>query len=372
MSRHEVETILSMAAAAAACALPGVLLVLRRLVLVADAISHVLLLGIVLAYLIVRDASSIWLLVGAAASGLLTVALVEALQRARHIREDAAIGLVFPALFSIGVILASMNLRNVHLDVDRVLFGSAELIPLDRITRLGFDLPRALVTLGTLFVLQSALLVALYKEVKLSVFDAGLAAAFGFMPVVLHYGLMACVSLTTVAAFDAVGPVLVLAFFAVPPAAARLLTDRMGMLFLLSCMIAIVAAAAGTWLAFQLETTIAGTAATLLGIIFAAVLCVAPERGLIWQAWRRVRQRRSLHLTMLLIHLQTHEGTANEEHEAGVEELPQHLAWTDSNVHALAARAEALGLIERHESIWKLTPEGRKRAIDALIRPTLK
>ena len=120
---YQFEVILVLASVGAACAVPGVFLVLRRVALVADAISHVLLFGIVLAYFVTRDLASPWLFFGATASGVLTVALVELLRRSDRVAEDAAIGLVFPALFAIGTLLASMFLRSTHLDVDSVLMG---------------------------------------------------------------------------------------------------------------------------------------------------------------------------------------------------------------------------------------------------------
>src|SRR5438876_4753453 len=123
---YEFEITLVLIVVAAGCALPGSFLVLRRMSLVSDAISHVLLFGIVLAYFATRDAESPWLLVGAAATGVLTVALVELLQRTKLVQSDAAIGLVFPALFALGVLLASMFLRNTHLDIDRVLLGQPD------------------------------------------------------------------------------------------------------------------------------------------------------------------------------------------------------------------------------------------------------
>ena len=210
---------------AAACALPGVFLVLRRMAMMADAISHTVLLGIVLAFFVVADLQSPWLMLGAAAVGVLTVSLVELLNRTRLVKQDAAIGLVFPALFSLAVILISRFARGVHLDVDAVLLGELAFAPFDRIEILGLDLPHALVTMGVILVLNAGLIALFYKELKLSTFDAGLAATLGFAPGLLHYGLMALVSVTAVGAFDAVGAMLVVALM-VTPAAAGLPADR--------------------------------------------------------------------------------------------------------------------------------------------------
>lgn len=368
MKAWEFQTMLTMMAVAAMCALPGTLLVLRRMVMIGDAISHVLLCGIVLAYFIVRDFSSPWLMIGAALSGVATVAIVELLQKTHRVKEDAAIGLVFPALFSVGTILASLYLKNTHLDVDRVLLGNAINVTLDKVD-IGIRVPRALVTASILLTVNACLIVMLSKEVKLSIFDAGLAATLGFAPAALHYGIMTSVSLTTVVAFDAVGPVLVLAFFAIPTATARLLTDRFAVLFALSLVIGMAAAVVGSVISFRFNTTIAATAAAVLGLAFVAVFFFAPRNGVIAQARRRIVQRRSFHETMLLIHLLTHEGTSAEIDEASEASLPMHLAWTETDVTALARRSEAEGFIRSESSVWKLTETGRARAQEALHRP---
>ena len=231
---------------AAACALPGVFLVLRSMSMMADAISHTVLLGIVLAFFVVADLQSPWLLLGAAAVGVLTVSLVELLNRTQLVKQDAAIGLVFPALFSLAVILISRFARGVHLDVDAVLLGELAFAPFDRIELFGLDLPHALVTMGVILALNAGLIALFYKELKLSTFDAGLAATLGFAPGLLHYGLMAMVSVTAVGAFDAVGAVLVVALMVTPAAAAYLLTDDLRKMLVLSVLIAVASALGGT------------------------------------------------------------------------------------------------------------------------------
>jgi manganese/zinc/iron transport system permease protein len=365
---YQLETLLVMAAVAAACAVPGVFLVLRRLAMTGDAIGHVLLLGIVLAYFAVRDLSSPWLLAGAAASGVATVALVELLQRSKLLKQDAALGLVFPALFSLGVILATMFLRNTHLDGDAVLLGSAELAWLDRITFGGLDVPRALVVMSGLFLANALAAGVFFKELKLGTFDPALAATLGFAPAVVHYALMTAVSLTTVAAFDAVGPVLVVAFLVVPAATATLFTNRLGVLIPLSVGIGVAAAVGGTGLAMLpgVDTNIAGTAASFLGVVFGLAWLVAPDRGLIAQAARRWRQRRAFHEAMLAIHLLQHEGTAAEADESREAGLHRHFRWGPHEIAAVVRRAEHNGLVTRAGELLRLTDLGRARARDVL------
>lgn len=208
----EVEIQWIAAVVAAACALPGVFLVLRRMALMSDAISHAILLGIVLAFFATGDIGSPLLIVAAAATGVLTVSLVELIGRTGRVGKDAAIGIVFPALFSAGVILISRYAGNVHLDVDAVLLGELAFAPFERWTVGGRDLgPRILYVMGAILALNAAFLAVFYKELKLSTFDAALAGALGFAPGALHYAFMTLVSVTAVGAFDAVGSILVVA-----------------------------------------------------------------------------------------------------------------------------------------------------------------
>lgn len=361
----ELEIILVLVAVAAACALPGAFLVLRRMALVSDAIGHVLLLGIVLAYFATNDADSPWLLFGAAAIGVVTVALVELLQKTKLVKEDAAIGLVFPALFAGGVLLASLYLRQTHLDVDRVLLGYPEYAREARWEIAGTPVKPLWVMLGVL-ALNALLVAVFYKELKLTTFDPALAASLGFRPGLMHYGLMADVSLTAVAAFDAVGPVLVVGFFVIPAAAALLLTDRLSVLLALAAAIGTLGAAAGTRVAIRLDTNIAGTVAATLGTLFALALLFAPHRGVLAQIATRRQQVRRLHETMLVVHLLQHEGTAVEAEESRIAGLHEHLHWHPGRVADVLSRAERNGLAIRAGDFLKLTDAGRAQAREVL------
>jgi manganese/zinc/iron transport system permease protein len=362
---YAFEITLVLIVVAAACALPGAFLVLRRMSLVSDAISHVLLFGIVLAYFATQNADSPWLLVGAAAVGVLTVALVELLQRTRLIKEDAAIGLVFPALFAAGVLLASLYLRQTHLDVDRVLLGQPEYARQARWEVAGTPIKPLWVMIGVL-ALNALLVVIFSKELKLTTFDPALAASLGFRPALMHYGLMTVVSLTAVAAFDAVGPVLVVGFFVIPAAAAFLLTDRLAVMVGLAVVIGAIGAAIGTQVALQLDSNIAGTVAVMLGALFGLALTLAPHRGLVAQAAQRWNQIRAFRQTMLTIHLLQHEGTPAEADESRLDGLHRHLHWPARQVGTVVSRAERNGLVRKVGDLLKLTEAGRDRAREVL------
>jgi manganese/zinc/iron transport system permease protein len=346
---------------AASCAIPGVFLVLRRMSLVSDAIGHVLLLGIVLAYFATRDIDSPWLLVGAAATGLVTVALVELLQRTKLVQADAAIGLVFPALFALGVLLVSLYTRNVHLDVDAVLVGKPELAGIPRWQVLGLSVS-PLWVLAVVLAGNIALCALLYKELQLSTFDPGLAATLGFWPALIHYGLMCVVSITAVAAFDAVGPVLVVGFFVVPAAAAFLLTDRLAVMIVLAVVIGCLGAVAGGMLADRFDAYPAGAVAAVLGLLFAVAFLFAPQRGQLSIMLRRRRHRLAFEETMLAVHLYQHEGTAAESDEAAIDSLHTHLGWAAARSSRVVQRAIEHQLVAQSGGLLQLTAAGRDRA----------
>ncbi|PID81014.1 zinc ABC transporter permease [bacterium DOLJORAL78_65_58] len=368
MSPAQQEILVIAVLTAASCALPGVFLVLRRLAMVSDAISHAILPGIVVAYFLTRDLSSPWLVVGAAATGVLTVALVEGLTRTRRLKEDAAMGIVFPALFSLGVLLITRHAGNVHLDVDSVLLGELAYAPFNRAVIGGVDLgPRGLWLMGGLLVVNLTAISLFFKELKLATFDAGLAGALGFAPAVLHYGLMSLVSLTAVGAFDTVGLILVVALMIGPPAAAYLLTDRLATMLLLSAVLGAVSAALGFGLAAWLDGSIAGAMAVAVGAVFLVVFLLAPRHGLPAMVRRRRRQKWEFAQIMLTIHLWQHEGAADEEEESRIDHLHgTHVGWTPEFTLRTVALAEGNGFVRRDGERLVLTEAGREKAGEAL------
>jgi len=342
---------------------------LRRMAMMSDAISHSILLGIVLAFFIVESTTSPLLIVGAAAIGVLTVVLVETLQRTGLVKEDAAIGLVFPLLFSIGVILISRYGDNVHLDIDAVLLGELAFAPFDRVEVNGRDLgPLGLWLMGSILIANLLLVWLFFKELKLATFDPALAAALGLAPVAIHYGLMTSVSITAVGAFDAVGSILVVALMIGPPAAAYLLTDDLKRMLILSVALGVLSAISGYWMAHWLDASIAGAMATMVGVVFAAVLVLAPERGLVAKVLRRERHRVEFAQTMLTIHILNHEGTAEATEENRVVGLEEHLRWEPSFTDRIVGLARRRGLVEESAGLLVLTDAGRSRAKAAMVR----
>lgn len=227
--------ILTGALVAGSCGLLGTFLVLRRMSLLGDAISHAVLPGIAIAFLLSGSRAVLPMFLGAAAFGLLTTLLIETMHRRLRVQEDAAIGIAFTALFAVGVILISAWAGNVDLDQECVLYGEIAYTPWDVFIVKGTDMgPRPVWILGFVFLLNLLLISLLFKELKLSSFDPALAAALGFNAALLHYILMGAVSLTTVASFESVGAILVVAMFIVPGASAYLWSDRLKTILVLA------------------------------------------------------------------------------------------------------------------------------------------
>jgi manganese/zinc/iron transport system permease protein len=371
MLQAQIEIVLIAAVVAASCALIGSFLVLRRMALMSDAISHAILFGIVLMFFVVESTTSPLLIVAATLTGVMTVLLVEALTRTQLVKEDAAIGLVFPLLFSLGVILITRYASNVHLDVDAVLLGELAFAPFNRLVVFGLDIgPQALWLALGVAALNVLFIALFYKELKLATFDAGLAAALGFSPALIHYGLMTLVSVTAVSSFEAAGTVLVVALMIAPPAAAYLLTDRLPRMLALSAGIAMLSAVSGFGLARLLDASIAGSMATMAGVAFLLALLFAPERGLVRKWVRRRQQRRRFAGEMLLVHLSQHEGSPAMSEEATVEHMARHMRWPEGFGAAVAGELARQGLVRRLEGGARLglTEAGRARAQEVMLR----
>ncbi len=348
---------------AIAAAVPGSYLVLRRMSLIADAVSHSILPGIVVVFFLVHDLSSPLLLVGAAVTGVLTVALIEALRRTRLVHEDAAIGLVFPALFSIGVIMISRWASGVHLDTDVVLLGELAYAPFDRLMIGGRDLgPQGLWTMSAILLLNLIVFAVAAKEIRMTALDSGLAAVLGFAPTMVHYVVMGLVSITAVGAFNVVGSILVLSLMVAPPATAVLICDRFERVVLSAGVIAALSAIAGYWLAHVLDGSIAGAMAVTSGSVFVVTLLLAPRRGVVARIRQRSVQRRSFAAQMLVVHLVHHEATPAEERETRSATLHAHLGWKREWLREVVRWACDEGLVTCDTERVHLTDQGRQLA----------
>lgn len=438
-------------------ALLGTFLFLRQMSLTTDAISHTILLGIVVMFLVMTgwlgmepDLSSPLLILGAAGAGLLTVVLTEAIQRTGLIKADAALGLAFPLLFAVSIILVSRYADNVHLDVDSVTVGEIGVAwanshsvcleacdsvtitpdsPLAQVTRTCINcatdnisprspsalfeetcgncgtftaaqaygqglttvqpvlvfIPKATLTMGVITLVNLLFVGLFYKELKLATFDGALARALGLRPGVLHYVLMALVSVTTVGAFDAVGAVLVVAFFVIPPATAYLLTDKLSRMVVIAALLGALGATTGydlargnflgvfdmnrvlVWLDGVIgldgyttwDMSISASMVVMMFVFLVMAWVLAPQRGLIAGMIRRRSQ--TVHFTHQIVmrHIANHQGHENEAEELAVNTLHEHFRWSASRLRWTLARLRALNLVQIEDGLVRLTERGQ-------------
>ena len=249
------------------CSLIGTFLVLRRLSMMVDAITHTVFLGIVLAFLVTKDLNSPWLIIGATAMGVGTVYAVEWMQRRRYIRPDAAIGIVFPFLFALAIVLVTLFGKHIHLDVDTAILGDLAFATFQRFTLGGYDVGPMLLWIGILVCAINIIWIALFKkELVLITFDPVCAKVYQAMPMVMSYGLMTLTSLTTVASFQTVGAILVTGCMVGPPA-----TAFMKAMLLVSVCVSTIATTIGVALSFLWDVSIGGMIATVIGCIYGIV-----------------------------------------------------------------------------------------------------
>jgi manganese/zinc/iron transport system permease protein len=439
-------------------AILGTFLLLRQMSLTSDAISHTVLLGIVVAFLVMvaifglePDLSSPWLIIGAAAAGVATVVLTELIQRSGLVKEDAALGLAFPFLFAISILLISRFTANVHLDADAVMVGeigvawantnshcfenceSVTIASDDTRAEMGrrcincssgainprspdaiFEetcsncgtytaaeawrerlipeppvlvfVPKSVSVLAVIALLNALFVTVFYKELKLSTFDSGLAKALGFRPGMLHYALMILVSVTAVGAFDAVGSILVVAFFIIPPVTAYLLTDRLWVMLTLSPIFGALAAITGYDLArgqflgvipmnnvlaaldglvgldgyTDWNVSISASMVIMAFVFFLLVWVFSPRQGLISTIVRRRAQKQGFADQMVLGHIYHHHEQPEASAELAADTLYRHLGWSPTSMGLTLARLRALHLVEVHENHVALTERGER------------
>jgi manganese/zinc/iron transport system permease protein len=272
--------------AAVACALPGNFLILRRQALIGDAISHVILPGIVVAFLLTGVVATLPMLIGAAGAAVIAVVLIEGIRRVGRVEPGAAMGVVFTAMFAGGVLLLEQSgAAGVHLDVEHALMGNLESLIWFQAT--GWEslvdpaalagLPPELPRMAGVAAVLSVLTVVFWRPLAISTFDEGFAQALGLRPAWIGFALVIASAVAAVAAFDAVGSIIVIAMFICPPAAARLLTDRLTIQVWVSVLLAALSAIIGyvlaghgpMWLGWSSSVSAAGMIATVSGVILA-------------------------------------------------------------------------------------------------------
>ena len=357
---------------AVACAIPGTWLVVRGMGMMGDAISHAVLPGIALGFLISGSRDGGWMFAGAAVAAVAAAVLTQVVHRWGRVERGAAMGLVFTSFFSLGLLLIVQTADTVDLDPNCVLYGAIELAPLDVVNLWGIALPRIVIPLVIVGTLNAVMVVVFYKELLISAFDPGLSTSQGFNPKWIHYGVMVLTAATCVACFEAVGSIITVALLVAPPATALLLTQRM--IGVMALAVAIGSAAAvlghfaaitvpGWFLGSGVDTSSTGMMAVLAGLLFLAGAVFAPRRGIIsrrWAAWKGAKRVAVEDALGLLFRLEERGVRADVHSVEGL--LRSDVRIGPSRMSVVLARLRRRALAEPTEGAWKLTEKGRSEA----------
>ncbi len=265
------------------CGILGCFLVLRKMAMMGDAISHAVLPGIVIAFLVSGSRDPLVMIAGAGLLGLFTSFLIEYFHKHARLQTDAAIGVTFTWLFALGIILISLYAGQVDLDQECVLYGEIAYVPIDLwVTAAGTIMgPRALYIAIFLLLVVLIFLRLGYRYLHITTFDPDYAATIGISIGLWHYLLMGAVSMTTVAAFESVGAILVVALFVVLPATAYLLTNKLKYMLVITAFLSMVVSVSGYYLAVALDGSIAGAIVTVAGLIFGLAFLFSPTNGIL-------------------------------------------------------------------------------------------
>ncbi len=388
--QYDVPALAAATCAAVSCALLGNFLLLRRLSLMGDAISHAVLPGIVVAFLLVGSRATLPVVAGAAIAGVVVTVAVEFLCRLGRVDPGASMGVAFSVLFALGVVLLEQTAAShIDLDADCVLYGQ-----LEDIAWLGPEgwgdafswghlqnLPREVLTLVSVGIVVVLFITIFFKELRITSFDPDLASTLGFRPGWMHYAMMILVSIAVVASFEAVGSIQVIAMLICPPATARLLTDRLHVQLWLSVACAVLSSVGGYMVAAHVPALVvgpgtpsldaAGTMTVTSGVLLGLTIVFSPWHGLVARHVRRfmtaVRIEREDLLAMLY--------RLEEVHSAGDGETPRDMSKVqiiealrgDRGGPGLAIRVALRGALRRGEIMgasgrFGLTEAGRRRA----------
>ncbi|MEM7680492.1 MAG: metal ABC transporter permease [Planctomycetota bacterium] len=363
--------------AALTCGLLGNFLVLRKLSLMGDAISHAVLPGLVIAFLVSSSRNPMVMVCGAAVAGLATVVLIELVKTLGRVEPGAAMGVVFSVFFALGVLLIERAaVRHIDLDADCVLYGQLELLhwygaPATWVGLWSMQtveaVPRQVWLLAGMFAAAVVFVGLFYKELRIAAFDPALATSQGVHAGAMHYALMLLVAAATVAAFEAVGSILVIAMLIAPAATARLLTDRLSVQIGASLVAALLASSSGYLSATAIpglfdapSVSAAGSMTVAAGALLTLVVFVSPSHGVLARALRRRKLSHATQIDNLLAALLR----AREAAHPSAQATPPH--------HAPAVRmAMRSGLVREAPAGPDLTDAGLIRAQQVVRRHRL-
>ena len=271
------------------CALLGCYLVLRRMSMLGDALSHAVLPGLVVAFMLGGQLSIGYLFAGALAAGLVSTFLIQTLEQQGGVPADASMGVVFTSLFALGVLLVARNISGVHFDTACVYEGELDQVAIHTVAWGTWEIPRQVYTIAPVLLINILGVLLLWKELKITAFDPALATTMGIPAGVMHYLLMALVSLTTVASFEAVGSILVVAMLITPAATAHLLCDRLSRMIPVAAGVGVACAVLGYWFSKTFNANTAGMMAVVAGCLYGVAVLFSPRYGILSTIVRNLR-----------------------------------------------------------------------------------
>ena len=362
-----------------ACALVGNFLVLRKLSLIGDALSHAVLPGIAASFLWFGSRSPWVALLGAGLIGVLSVWLIEVVRGLGRIEESAAIGVVFTALFALGIVMIS-RVEHVDLDPSCVLYGNLETIVLETITTPLGEIPSVVLELGCIGLFNALCTLVFWKWWTLSTFDTTLAKAQGVPVRFLSYLLASMVAMTCVVCFRAVGNILVVAMLIVPSAIAWMLTNRLQSMVFCSLLVAIASSVVGHLLAISLPHLLgfksansAAMVAVVSGCFLVLAIFVGPKQGLIWR-WlhqrellRRILAEDILALFYRHVEAQGSENLSAADQALSIERISSKLQAPSQAILSALSDLAAKRWVSGQGKSWNLTQSGYQQA-QVLIR----
>jgi manganese/zinc/iron transport system permease protein len=355
--------------AAVSASLLGNFLVLRKMSLLGDAISHAILPGLAMAFLITSSRNSWVMFLGASIVGLMTAVFTQWIRGIGKVDEGASMGVVFTSLFAIGLVMIVQAADDVDLDPGCVLYGAIEFTPLDTWLILGWHIPRVVVIQGSVLLLNVMFVGLLFKELKISSFDPALSTTSGIPAWLMHYALMTLVAITAVASFESVGNILVVAMMIVPPATAFMLTVRLGRMIVWSSVIAAAAAVIGHLAALWVpnmfgyrSTSTAGMIAVVTGLFFVLAAFFAPQQGVFVRSMRqRLLALRILREDILgLLYRLAEKG--DDEISMSRKRLQDNLLVSSWEMRIVLWQLQRWEWIEQSQSGFRLTAEGTRNA----------
>lgn len=342
------------------CSLLGVFLVLRNISMITDAIAHSVLLGIVVAFFIVHDLHSPWLIICAGIFGVLAVASIETLGKGGRIMKNDAVGVVFPIFFSLAVILISRYAKNTHLDTDIVLMGEVIFASLDTVQWLNLNIPVHLLRILLLLLINLVFIHLLYRWLKISGFDEQYARLIGLPVTLIFYSLMILTSITAVTAFDAVGSILVISFFITPAASAYLIAKNLKGMLLGTVFFSIINCSIGVLLAIYLNASMTGLCAFVGTVVFCLVL-LGHKNGVITRYIQSRKIYTNIRQDVFIIHLGNHILDNTHETENHIEHICHHLTWPQEEILKIANILLESNMISIQSMQYTLKPKGWKR-----------